>query len=211
MKKGFVVVLQGDSITDASRNRDVEGPNCSMGYGYASLVCAKMTSEYPEAGPYIYNRGISGNRIIDLYARWKSDTLNLKPDLLSILIGVNDIWHEVAHKNGVDAERYERIYRELLDWTMSELPEVKIMLIEPFVVRSEVVCEEIFRQVPERCAIVRKLAKEYDLPLMTNDWLVEAEKEAPGLYWMHDGVHPSYAGHQRFMEAWWKVAEPLFN
>ena len=101
-----VILFQGDSITDCGRDRNVSE---SIGTGYPRLTAAKLGFENP--GEYtFYNRGISGNRIVDLYARIKLDIINLKPDYMSILIGVNDVWHEVMRKNGVDTKKFEKIY-----------------------------------------------------------------------------------------------------
>ena len=131
MEKEKIIVCQGDSVTDAGRNRDQTEPNRGLGTGYPLLAAARMLAERPHDNLKFYNRGISGNRVVDLYARWKIDTLNYKPDLISILIGVNDTWHEYMRQNGVEVPRYERIYHELLEWTKAELPNVKLVLMEP--------------------------------------------------------------------------------
>ncbi len=211
MKKNYTVVLQGDSITDAGRCYQEMEPNRQMGNGYAALVTAQLTSMFPAVDMQVFNRGVSGHRVVDLYARWKKDTLNLKPDFLSILIGVNDTWHEFESGNGVEVPRYERIYREILTWTQTALPDTVIMLIEPFAAVSHVVGEDWMPEINERCAVVRKLAAEFNLPLVTNQWFVDAQKEAPALYWMPDGVHPGYAGHQRLTDAWIATAKPFLK
>ena len=98
------VMFQGDSITDVGRNTE-RGSLQSIGQGYPLICTAKLTASFP--GKYkIENRGVSGNRIVDVYARIKRDLWNLEPDYLSCLIGVNDVWHEVGHQNGVDAPRF---------------------------------------------------------------------------------------------------------
>ncbi|MEA4862089.1 MAG: SGNH/GDSL hydrolase family protein [Victivallaceae bacterium] len=210
MKKNYTVVFQGDSITDAGRNYGQKIPNREMGNGYAALLAAQITSAFPAAEPICFNRGISGNRVVDLYARWKIDALNLKPDFLSILIGVNDTWHEFESGNGVEVPRYERIYRELLEWTRRELPATGILLIEPFAVSSELVRPEWLTEIAARQQAVRRLAKEFSTLFVSDQWLKDAEKEAPGLYWLLDGVHPTYAGHRRLADAWWKEATKEF-
>ena len=104
-----VIVIQGDSITDAGRNKDLP---TSRGTGYAQMIAGELGLTVP--GAYeVYNRGISGNRIVDLYARIKKDIINLKPDYISILIGVNDVWHEYNYQNGVAPEKFEKIYPAL--------------------------------------------------------------------------------------------------
>ena len=125
-------VFQGDSITDVGRARDND---INIGLGYPFLFAAKMGRDYPEEYAYL-NRGISGNRIVDLYARIKSDIINLKPDYLSILIGVNDVWHEFSRHNGVDAEKYEKIYSMLIEEVKQALPDIKIIIMEPFLLKG---------------------------------------------------------------------------
>ena len=129
-----IVVFQGDSVTDSLRNQALDlPPNQELGYGYVSQIAAELLERSPENDWKIYNKGISGHRIVDLYARWKRDALNIQPDILTILIGVNDTWHEFHSKNGVELDRYEQFFRMLLEWTRKELPETKLILMEPFV------------------------------------------------------------------------------
>ena len=129
------LLFQGDSITDCSRaiTEAEDTRHTFLGSGYVSLLAAEIYGDQPEKDWRIFNRGISGNRVVDLYARWKVDALVLKPDVLSILIGVNDTWHEYNRQNGVEVPRYEEFLRRLISWTKDTLPEVKIVLLEPFV------------------------------------------------------------------------------
>ena len=207
---GNVIVFQGDSITDVQRNREITDPNLGMGSGYAFMVSSYLRCHNPEKDWQVYNRGISGNRVVDLYARWKIDALNLKPDILSILIGVNDTWHEFAHQNGVEVLRYEMLYRMLLEWTKQELPDVKLVLLEPFAFLSEVVEESWMTEIRQRREVVKKLSEEFDtIFIPTQSILDEALKLAPETYWLRDGVHPTSAGHQLITEAWLKATEKI--
>ena len=130
------IVLYGDSITDMCRSRDASPESVySFGYSYSFLLASGLAKKDP-FGYKLYNRGISGNRVVDLYARIKADVWNLEPDLLSILIGVNDIWHELDYKNGVDVERFEKVYDMLISDTLKRLPNLKIVLLEPFVLKG---------------------------------------------------------------------------
>ena len=122
-------LFQGDSITDASRVRDWD---MSLGSGYATTIASIIGTKYSGKLNFI-NRGISGNRIVDLYARIKSDIINLKPDYLSILIGINDVWHELSYQNGVKAEKFEKVYSMLIEEIFEELPNIKIYILEPFI------------------------------------------------------------------------------
>ena len=130
------ILFYGDSITDMNRFRDHEdGTVYSYGVGYPNFVVGDLSYQYPEKYEFI-NRGISGNRIVDLYARIKIDVWNHKPDVLSILIGVNDVWHEISRENGVELDRWERIYRTLIEETKERLPGVKIIICEPFILEA---------------------------------------------------------------------------
>ena len=208
------ILFQGDSITDAGRSREPQSmTNQGLGTGYPMLVAARINADAPGAGYTVINRGISGNRVVDLYARWKIDALNLKPDVISILIGVNDTWHEFGAHNGVEPERFELIYRMMLEWTKKVLPEVKLVIMEPFALRTdEVVSEDFFNDVKVLAAISRKIAGEFDavfVPLQ--DKFDAAAKLAPNTYWLFDGVHPTVAGHQLIAEAWMNAAGKLME
>ncbi|MCI7644584.1 MAG: SGNH/GDSL hydrolase family protein [Lentisphaeria bacterium] len=210
------ILFQGDSVTDCCRNREQqENANQGLGLGYAFLTTAKMLAEYPEKKFEFFNRGISGNRVVDLYARWKCDALNLRPDLISILIGVNDTWHEKFYQNGVEVPRYETVYRELLRWTRESLPEVKLILIEPFILQcgeNGVPTPEWEEEIAARREVVARLGKEFNIPVIKfQSVLDEACKKAEPNYWLCDGVHPAPAGHQLLSNEWIKVAESLLN
>ena len=129
MKK---ILFQGDSITDCARNREDDR---FMGRGYATNVAQSLGFDYPGEYEFV-NKGISGNRIVDLYARMKIDLINLKPDYMSVLIGINDVWHEIARENGVAAEKFEKIYDMLISEVLEELPNIKIMILEPYVLKG---------------------------------------------------------------------------
>ena len=207
-----LILFQGDSITDAGRTKDAElPPNEGLGSGYPFMVMSRLRAEFPLQYD-VYNKGIGGHRVVDLYARWKKDCLNLKPDVLSILIGVNDTWHEFANSNGVDVPRYERIYREMLQWTVDTLPNIKLILMEPFVLPFGAVnpVAEWQAEIDARRAVVEKLAKEFGAVFFrTQDLFNEALKKAPQEYWLKDGVHPTSAGHALMADAWIKAAKDL--
>lgn len=207
------ILFQGDSITDAGRSREEGLPlGSGLGAGYPSLVSARLLMEKTDREWTITNRGISGNRVVDLYARWKIDALNLKPEFISILIGVNDTWHEYPRQNGVEVPRYEKVYRELLAWTKETLPEVKLLLMEPFVLPCGAVEPNWLPEMDARREVVRGLVKEFDtLFLPCQEILNEACKRAPMNYWLRDGVHPSLAGHQLLADAWLKLALPVIG
>lgn len=202
------ILFFGDSITDASRNRDADFKDSSYGFGYVRAVAGTLLSENPLKYE-IYNRGISGNRITDLYSRIKIHCWNLEPDVLSILIGVNDIWHEFGSgRNGVDIKRFEKVYRMLLEDTREVLPNVKIILMEPFILEGTATQgqQDFFLQVKDYAKIVKKLAGEYNaifLPLQEK--LDQAADKYGEASYLADGVHPTVAGAQLIADEWLKV------
>lgn len=201
------ILFFGDSITDAGRNREGDFKQANYGYGYVRAVAGALLSENP-LEYQIINRGISGNRVVDLYARIKSDLWNLQPDVLSILIGVNDVWHEVGNRNGVELDRFEKVYRMLLEDTKAKLPNVKIILLEPFVLKGTATQEryEEFLEVKKYAKVVAKLAKEYGACFVP---LQEKFDDAAAKYgaeaYLSDGVHPAVAGSQLIADEWLKV------
>ncbi len=207
------ILFQGDSITDAQRVRDTEKIGGYMGCGYPTLVAATLAYENP--GKYEFlNRGISGNRIVDLYARLKSDLINLKPDVLSILIGVNDVWHEFMYQNGVETDRFERLYNILIEDVKSALPNIKIMIFEPFVLpgdANEGKFDEFFAAVKEKAAAVKRVAEENGLVFVPLQEEMEklAAIAGPDKV-LADGVHPLAAGHEIIKRQWLKGFEKLF-
>ncbi len=209
--KTTTILFQGDSITDAGRAREPDLPaNTGLGAGYPGLVAAALLSREPARGYQILNRGISGNRVVDLYARWKVDALNLKPDLISILIGVNDTWHEFNNRNGVELDRYRQVAHMLLQWTHQVLPSTRIVLCEPFVLPVGAVTKEWLPEIRARQAVCAELSEEFGAPLVLFQAMFdEAVKEAPAEYWLRDGVHPSLAGHMRMADLWLRTVRDL--
>lgn len=199
------ILFQGDSITDCGRGD-------GLGTGYPLLVSASLGLDFPAEYEFI-NRGISGNRVVDVYARIKADIINLKPDVMSILIGINDVWHEFARENGVDAEKFYKIYSMLIEEVKSALPNIKIMILEPFVlpgVANEGRYEEWRPEVIKRAEKAKLIAEKYGLPFIPlQDKFDEACKDAPADYWLRDGVHPTANGHELIKREWIKTFNTL--
>ena len=205
--------LFGDSINDACRNRHTDRYTGALGSGYGLFIGGELTKDAPNEYE-IYNRGISGNRVVDLYARIKADVWNLQPDVLSIFIGINDIWHELGGQNGVDLERFERVYRMILDDTLARLPKLKIMLCEPYVLHGDATDEkwEEFNKVREYAKVVKNLAKEYGLYFVPTQAPLENKAEKFGAkYYADDGVHPTPAGAKVLADEWIKVFNEQVN
>lgn len=215
MKK---ILFMGDSITDCSRGKgpSEKDPRLNLGNGYASFVAGRMGLDHPGEYEFV-NRGISGNRIVDVYGRTRRDIISLKPDYMSILIGVNDVWHEVvdlANPNGVDGHKFLKVYDLLIEELKEELPEMKIMLMEPFVLEGPATAERIewFEQeVAIRAQAVRELAAKHNLPLLPLQAdLLELCEQAPETYWLADGVHPCAPFHQYIADKWIAAFEKYF-
>jgi len=201
-----IVLFQGDSITDCGRNREATGVNTGLGNGYAMMIAADLLASRPGDGLQFLNRGISGNRIVDLYARIKSDAINLKPDVLSVLIGVNDTWHEFGSGNGVPVPKYERVYRDFLREVREALPSIRFILCEPFVLACGVVTDAWIAEMNQRRAVVKKLAGEFEATFVPFQAAFDnAVKTAAPAYWAGDGVHPSPAGHMLMARTWLKT------
>ncbi|MNC20688.1 GDSL-like Lipase/Acylhydrolase [compost metagenome] len=197
------VLFQGDSITDTGRNR---ADAYSLGHGYAARIAGKLGHDLAEAGPVFLNRGISGNRVSDLYARWNEDAIYLNPKRLSILIGVNDAWRIVNRLPEGAGDRFESSYRHLLQITKEYLPDTGLILMEPFILKcgaTEERWEEWESLVGSYQAVVKQLAEETGavfVPLQKS--FDEASKRAEAAFWAADGVHPTAAGHELISRVW---------
>ena len=194
------ILFQGDSITDGNRGRSAD-PNHILGHGYVFLIGAKFGAAYPERKLTFLNRGISGNRVTHLEKRWPTDTLDLKPDLLSILIGVND-------NSGVPLDDYEKIYDQLLTATKAANPNIRLVLCEPFTLPGKKSADSAAWEtwsagIHQRRAIVAKLAQKHGAALVKFQAVFdEAAKRAPVEHWIWDSVHPTYSGHQLMADEW---------
>ncbi len=208
---GNTILFQGDSITDAGRDKEKELPNVarSFGLGYAFLASSALLNALPEKNLTMYNRGISGNKVYQLAERWQKDCLDLKPDVLSILIGVNDYWHKRNGKYDGTVEVYENDYRKLIQSTKEKLLNVKLVICEPFFVLNTSAVDETWASpMKEYQAVAKKIAKEFDaLWVPFQQVFDEAVKHAPATYWTGDGVHPAMPGAQLMAEAWLRVVE----
>lgn len=202
---GKVILFQGDSITDGGREKEnqmANHPN-SLGYGYVKLLSADLLKNHPEKQLRIYNRGISGNKVFQLEERWQMDAIDLQPDLLSILIGVNDFWHTFNGYKGT-TETYLSDFRKLVEQTLEKLPDVKIMICEPFVVKGGTAINEewfpTFNEYQEASKVIATEFKTVFVPYQR--YFDKALEKAPASYWAPDGVHPSLAGCELMAEAW---------
>ena len=194
-----IVLFQGDSITDTGRNRE-KGDD--LGQGYAYQIAAQCSSLLPELGLRFINRGISGNRVIDLQSRWQRDCLDLDPTWVSIYIGINDTWRRYDQNSPTSAESFEKTYRDILVQTRAKLT-AKIVLVEPFVLPIPEDRRTWREDLDEKIHVVRDLAREFKTYFVPLDGLfAQAATMAPLEYWAPDGVHPSAVGHALIANAW---------
>ncbi|HEY4327376.1 MAG TPA: SGNH/GDSL hydrolase family protein [Mucilaginibacter sp.] len=206
--ENYTFLFQGDSITDGNRSRNTDW-NHVLGHGYAYLIAARLWYEFPQKGLHFFNRGISGNTVNDLLARWDTDTIAIKPNLVSILVGVNDTMHAVNGDASFTVASYEDGYRKLLTQTKQQLPGVELVICEPFILPVGKVkdkWDDYQLEIAGRQEIARKLTAEFNaiyLPLQES-FNKAADKYPPAEYWMWDGVHPMPNGHELFAREWIK-------
>ncbi|MFC5704373.1 SGNH/GDSL hydrolase family protein [Cohnella faecalis] len=204
IEENEVVLFQGDSITDCGRDR---GDPYSLGNGYAQFTAAEFGRKYPEKNVRFLNRGISGNRVVDLERRWQEDCLDLAPTWLSIYIGINDTWRRYDSGDATSTQAYEDGYRRIIEHAKQSL-DAKLVLIEPFVLPVPEDRKGWREDLDPKIQVVRELAREYRAAYVPLDGLFAAAsaRQTPA-YWAGDGVHPSPAGHALIAKAWLEAVE----
>ncbi len=210
------ILFQGDSITESQRFR--EYPD-HMGSGFAIMVAGELGFKHPGMYNFV-NRGIAGQKTSDVYGRIQADIIDEKPDFMSLLVGVNDVWHGIDYNWGDTAENYEKLLSSIIEETEAALPDVKIMIIEPFVLEADATrsteekpdkWETFRREVGIRAEIAKKVAEKYGLKFMPLQDKLEAAAEKTGVpFWLEDGVHPSPAGHELIAREWIKAYFEVF-
>ena len=213
-----IILFQGDSITDGLREKRPDRAwdlNHQMGHGYAFLVNAAWGAQYPERDFAFINRGISGNRIADLYGRWQEDAVNLRPDVLSILVGINDAAFTLWEQSGSGPERFGRIYQLLLDEARAANPALLPVLMEPFVMpvgdRKASYQEwlSLLRPLQEQTRLIAERNGAIFIPLQERFNALCEVREAS--YWVWDGIHPTVSGHQVIADAWMEAVGPALG
>lgn len=220
LAEGKKILYIGDSITDgnwggcgSSSDRNLFDMNHIFGHGYMFICAAYYMSEFPEKNYSFYNRGISGNTLVDLEKRWEKDVLEIHPDVLSVLIGINDVhsYLESGESKEFDFESWEKIYRSLLDRAITENPHLQLVLGTPFVFQTGSMKEnpkfdKALEMVLKLKSRVEKIAIDYNavcLPYFNLfEQLIHESKSLSDTYWIWDGIHPTPAGHHRMAKIW---------
>lgn len=201
------ILFTGDSITDCGRGYPV-GKGDRLGNGYVSFINGLFGAYYPYLRITVLNTGINGNRVIDLERRWKKDVLGLKPDWLSVMIGINDVWRQFDspyEREQVDIEHYENVYRKLLTQTRSEIG--GLVLMSPYLVEPNL--DDPMRvKMAAYGKIVKQLAAEFDAILVDvqaafDDYLLHQ----PPRSLCDDRVHPNAIGHMIITKAFLTAIE----
>ena len=203
LKENDVLLFQGDSITHGGRVYSDWDMNHIIGHGYQASLAARLGLENIERHPEIINRGVSGDTVGKLFARWHEDCLQVKPTILSILIGANDTGVFLRTGVGPAPEQFDRSLRFLLDYTRDVLPDVKLILgTKDYEYNSAI---EVLR---ENAAHVSQIAKDYGAVFVPY-WgeLEKYEKCHPAGHIVWDGVHPTYVGHEIMANLWYKTVD----
>lgn len=228
MAGGRRVLFIGDSITDGawgnskvwntpSEERNQKDMNHIYGHGYMMICASHYQALYPEEQWTFWNRGISGNTLDDLTARWEKDALALQPDIVSILVGTNDVGKALDKGHPIDTQEWEQKYRALLDAVLRQNPAAQFVLCTPFVAKAGKIGAKADyadreRMIADLGSVVRTIASEYHATLVPFDSLVaETIASTPSLpvtYWVWDGIHPTPALHYRMAQMWIKNVAP---
>jgi lysophospholipase L1-like esterase len=213
LHKSDIIVFQGDSITDGGRQRTGSDYNHIMGQDYAYILAAQIGYQSPERNLNFINRGDGGDRLPELVARWQTDAIDVHPNVLSILIGVNDTLSK-RHEPETP-EEFETMYDHLLAQTIAALPGVKIVLGQPFVLpvgsHKDTYADDLV-EIKKRQDIVDRLASKYHLPVIHYQKAFdEACKRAPADHWSWDGIHPTYAGHGLMAAEWIQTVDDFWG
>lgn len=214
--KNITILFQGDSITDGNRNKDKKmrwDGNHKIGHSYAFSVCGMLALEYPDIRFKFENRGISGNTIGKILRRADRDIVNIKPDILTLLCGINDgpVWG----RRPTSAKDFACRYEKLLEKCRNSLPDLKIILLEPFympVKPHDKYCEQWAKLLPQYRSIIKNLAQKYGavyIPLQEK--FENASKNTDMSYWLWDGIHPSEQGHGIIARELFAILKNIIN
>lgn len=199
------LVFLGDSITDCGRREDPD----ELGYGYVRLIAEHLAAHEP--GARVINRGIGGDKAADLAGRFEEDVLALDPQVVTIYVGVNDVWHGFTRGEMVSDEDFERAYRYMLDQLSATRPGLPVLLVIPFVVDVDQEKAGYHGELDRKVAIIRDLAKEFGAAVVDLEATLEEAwrvGHTPASI-AEDGVHPTIAGHRLIADTWLDAFAPI--
>lgn len=206
------ILFQGDSITHAFRKPEEINPAFQLGNGYAFLIAARLAARYPERNFEFANHAVCGQEVQHVAARLQEDLPALRPDLVSLLVGVSNVLQRAKGVSQMTSPEILEAYRALLDDLRKQDPKIKILLLEPFLLKVDTITSrhiDILKPIQTGLA---RIADDYALPLIPLQSTFDAAlREAPAEYWAYDGIHPTHAGFQLIADAWIQHAETFLN
>jgi lysophospholipase L1-like esterase len=204
------ILFQGDSITDAFRKPEEINPAYQLGNGYVFLIASRLTARFPQKNWKFINRGVSGNKILDLKKRWENDVLDLQPDVLTLLIGVNDTLAAMQGASSLTDDEFSLVYRTILQETRQQFPKIKFILMEPFLLEVGEVKKTWCDHLRPRQLMIQEVAKEtMSTFIPTQELFNNATRIREPAFWSYDGIHPTHAGFQLLADAWIDAFESI--
>jgi lysophospholipase L1-like esterase len=204
------ILFQGDSITDAFRKPDEINPAYQLGNGYVFLIAAQLAARFPAKHWDFVNRGVSGNKILDLKNRWTNDVLAIRPDVLTIFVGVNDTLAAMQGQPSTNEQEFASAYQFLLQETRQHLPDTRFVLMEPFLLEVGEVRKSWCDHLRSRQLLVQAIASETMSDFVPTQQIFDnASKIREPAFWSYDGIHPTHAGFQLLADAWLEVFEKM--
>ncbi|MFA6947981.1 MAG: GDSL-type esterase/lipase family protein [Eubacteriales bacterium] len=212
----MLILFQGDSITDGGRGH-TDDPNHILGHSYPFIIASKLGYEFPERCYEFVNRAVSGDRVTNLYSRWQEDELSLSPDILSLLIGVNDAFEEVraVSSGGTYCDRYEETYDLLIRQARAANPALRLIICEPFLLDSGNLGDDYpkyYEALEAKKVAAERIARRYNgifIPLQK--YFDRACANMTANYWVWDSVHPTYRGQGLIAKCWLDAASEIIG
>lgn len=204
------LLFQGDSITDAFRKPEEINPAYQLGNGYVFLIASRLSARFPQKNWEFINRGVSGNKILDLKKRWENDALDIRPDVLTLLIGVNDTLAAMQGPSSLTDDEFSVAYRTILHETRQQFPKINFIVMEPFLLEVGEVQKSWCDHLRPRQLMIQEVAKEtMSTFIPAQELFNNATRLGEPAFWSYDGIHPTHAGFQLLADAWIDAFESM--